>query len=255
VKYIGTNDCRMEFLQRSLDDSTARRCGRCDNCVGPFLSTAVSGEALQALQRHVDRVGIDISPRSLWPTGLPAIGVNLSGRIVADEVALPGRAIARLADIGWGEEIRALLDHAGVDTSVPAPILNRAVAALGGEGEARLAAVVVINSRTRSTIVRSLAEHLAAKLNLPFLGMLETSADSRRGSGKANNARRVAALHDAFTVPSAVAAACADLQGQILLVDDFVDSGWTMTLAARALRRCRAAAVVPFALATTGRRD
>jgi ATP-dependent DNA helicase RecQ len=41
----------------------------------------------------------------------------------------------------------------------------------------------------------------------------------------------------------------------VLLVDDFVDSGWTMTLAARALRRAGAADVVPFALAITGRRD
>jgi len=255
VNYIATTDCRMEFLQRSLDDSTARPCGRCDNCAGAFLATTVSGEALQALQKHVDRVGIDITPRSLWPTGLPAIGINLSGRIAADEVAMPGRAVARLTDIGWGEEIRALLDHAGIETTVPAPILSRAAAALDGDEDARVVSVVAINSRTRSAIVGSLSEYLAAKLNLPLLGMLETQVDSRLGSGKANNARRVAALHEAFTVPPPVAAACAELQGCILLVDDFVDSGWTMTLAARALRRCGAAAIVPFALATTGRRD
>ncbi len=39
--------------------------------------------------------------------------------------------------------------------------------------------------------------------------------------------------------------------GPVLLVDDLVDSGWTMTLAARLLRDAGAPAVLPFALAVT----
>jgi ATP-dependent DNA helicase RecQ len=41
-----------------------------------------------------------------------------------------------------------------------------------------------------------------------------------------------------------------DLAGRtVLLVDDFTDSGWTLTVAARALRRAGAAAVYPLVLA------
>jgi len=36
----------------------------------------------------------------------------------------------------------------------------------------------------------------------------------------------------------------------VLLVDDLVDSRWTMTVAGRELRRAGASAVLPFALAT-----
>jgi ATP-dependent DNA helicase RecQ len=36
----------------------------------------------------------------------------------------------------------------------------------------------------------------------------------------------------------------------VLLVDDRVDTGWTMTLAAQAIRRAGAAAVLPLALAS-----
>jgi len=61
--------------------------------------------------------------------------------------------------------------------------------------------------------------------------------------GRANSARRVAALHDAFHAPAMAA------DGPVLLVDDYVDSGWTMALAARALRAAGAPAVLPFALA------
>jgi ATP-dependent DNA helicase RecQ len=38
----------------------------------------------------------------------------------------------------------------------------------------------------------------------------------------------------------------------VLLVDDLVDSRWTMTVAARALRLAGAAGVLPFALAVAG---
>jgi ATP-dependent DNA helicase RecQ len=38
----------------------------------------------------------------------------------------------------------------------------------------------------------------------------------------------------------------------VLLVDDVIDSGWTMTVAARALRQAGAPAVLPFALALDG---
>lgn len=41
------------------------------------------------------------------------------------------------------------------------------------------------------------------------------------------------------------------ISGVVLLVDDIVDSGWTLTIAATLLREAGAAAVYPFALATT----
>jgi ATP-dependent DNA helicase RecQ len=40
--------------------------------------------------------------------------------------------------------------------------------------------------------------------------------------------------------------------GPVLLVDDLVVTGWTMTLAARSLREAGATEVLPLALAVTG---
>ena len=40
--------------------------------------------------------------------------------------------------------------------------------------------------------------------------------------------------------------------GPVLLVDDLVDSRWTMTVAAREVRLAGASAVLPFALALRG---
>jgi ATP-dependent DNA helicase RecQ len=48
-----------------------------------------------------------------------------------------------------------------------------------------------------------------------------------------------------------VATAVSTASGPILLVDDLIDTGWTMTLAARLLRQAGASSVLPFALAST----
>jgi ATP-dependent DNA helicase RecQ len=39
--------------------------------------------------------------------------------------------------------------------------------------------------------------------------------------------------------------------GPVLLIDDRIESGWTMTVAARLLRQAGAAAVLPLVLAVT----
>jgi ATP-dependent DNA helicase RecQ len=42
------------------------------------------------------------------------------------------------------------------------------------------------------------------------------------------------------------------LDGPVLLVDDVIDSGWTMTVAARLVRTAGATSVLPLALAQVG---
>ncbi|MGZ4640004.1 MAG: hypothetical protein ACXV2J_13205, partial [Actinomycetes bacterium] len=64
-----------------------------------------------------------------------------------------------------------------------------------------------------------------------------------------NSAFRLAAVHERFAVPADMAAALGGLAGPVLLVDDLVDSRWTLTVAGRALRRAGAPGVLPFALA------
>jgi ATP-dependent DNA helicase RecQ len=51
-------------------------------------------------------------------------------------------------------------------------------------------------------------------------------------------------------MPKDVSAAIAGCGGPVLLVDDRVDTGWTMTLAAAMVRHAGAPAVLPLVLAT-----
>jgi ATP-dependent DNA helicase RecQ len=51
-------------------------------------------------------------------------------------------------------------------------------------------------------------------------------------------------------VPEAMRADLARLDGPVLLVDDRIETGWTMTVAAMRLRAAGASAVLPLVLAT-----
>ncbi len=246
--YAATPGCRMEFLRRQLDDPEVSGeggapCGRCDRCTGTPLDESVTPASLEAAQAVLGRPGVEIEPRKLWPTAMAAVGVELSGRIPADRQADSGRALGRLSDIGWGTRLRALL--AGPDAPVPDDVLAAVVKVLAGWGwEQRPAGVVAVPSRGRPQLVGSLAARLAEVGRLPLLGTLERTRDEGPAS-RSNSAQRLRAVAGALALPGGLT-----LDGRpVLLVDDVVDSGWTLTEAARLLREAGAGAVLPLVLA------
>jgi ATP-dependent DNA helicase RecQ len=249
-EYSGTSTCRLEFLRRQLDDPYAQPCGRCDNCVGPFIDAAVPDAALDTVRAHLGRPGVEIEPRRLWPTGAATLGVPLSGKIAPGEAAESGRALGRLSDLGWGSRLRDLLRPGSPDLDVPEDVVKAVVQVLAGwEWAQRPVAVVALGSRTRPRLVGSLARRLAQIGRLEFLGELPRTGGGPPGAGATSNSvQRLAAVHDAFALPPEVADALPRLSGPVLLVDDVLDSGWTMTVAARQLRLAGAPAVLPFVL-------
>ena len=150
----------------------------------------------------------------------------------------------------------------------------------------RPAAVLTLPSRTRPQLVASLGEQIAAIGRLPYAGALEYAADpgadqlgaeglradqlgadqlgagqvgasegvaaGARGSGQHNSAQRLAAVWATLRVPEPVRAVVAGLEGPVLLVDDRIETGWTMTVAAKLVREAGAPAVLPFVLALGG---
>ncbi|WP_134663036.1 MULTISPECIES: RecQ family ATP-dependent DNA helicase [Amycolatopsis] len=247
--YIRTGGCRMEYLRRQLDDPEAVPCGRCDNCTGEHWSTAVSDEIAGATRERLDRPGVEVAPRKQWPSGMKGLDVPLSGRIKTEEQAEPGQVLGRLTDVGWGGRLRELLGPGAPDAEVPDSVFDACVKVLAGwQWAQRPVAVVAIPSATRPQLVDSLALRLSAIGRLDYLGELASAGPPPR---QANSAQRLADLWRRLSLPEDVAASVAQTRGPVLLVDDLIDTGWTMTLAARLLRRAGAEGVLPFALATT----
>ena len=250
LDYIDTTGCRMAFLQRTLDDASARDCGRCDRCAGPWIDAEVADDALGSARSTLDRTGVDLDPRAQWPSGMDRLGVPVKGRIPADEAMSPGRALARVTDLGWGPRLRELLSE---DQPVPDQVVRAVVRVLAEWGwQTRPAGIVVVPSRSRPTLVTSLADHLGQIGRLPVLGALTPVDGGPVGEPGGNSAYRLAGVWERLTVDPELAHQLPGLTGPVLLVDDVVHSRWTMTTAARALRRAGAREVLPFALAVDG---
>jgi len=245
LDYQDTAGCRMTFLRSQLDDPALGdddpRCGRCDNCTGSHLAADVAEAVLEGVNERLQRSGVEITPRRQWPTGMAKIGVALSGRI--DDGPLAGRVIGRLTDLGWGTRLRNLL--AGPDAPVPEDVLSAGIATLSDwPWQTRPVAVMGIDSAGHPVLIGSLVDRMAEIGRLTNLGTLRY-APTRRPVSAANSAYRVAALHDCWELPDGLEG----VSGPVLLVDDVIDTGWTMTTAARCLRRAGISGVLPFALA------
>jgi ATP-dependent DNA helicase RecQ len=254
LEYESTEGCRMEFLQRALDDPTAAPCGRCDRCAGPWYPTDVDAAARGSASSSLDRVGVPIEPRLRWPTGASTVGVPLSGAIPAGETVQEGRALARLTDLGWGNRLREVFAAGVPDTAVDDALIGACVRVLAEWGWAeRPAAVISVPSLGRPLLVGSLARRIAEVGRLPYLGDLDLVAPDGVGEARGNSVFRLGRVYPRFAVGPALAEDLGGIAGRaVLLVDDLVDSRWTMTVAGRLLRRAGAGSVLPFALATQG---
>lgn len=250
LDYITTDGCRMAFLQRTLDDASARDCGRCDRCAGPWISADVAVEALGSARSTLDRAGVDLDPRAQWPSGMDRLGVPVKGRIPADEAMSAGRALARVTDLGWGPRVRELL---AADQPVPEAAVRACVRVLAEWGwSTRPVGIVTVPSRSRPTLVSSLADQLGQIGRLPVLGSLDLVDGGPVGEPGGNSAYRLSNVWERLVVGPGLAGALAEIDGPVLLVDDVAHSRWTLTVAARALRRAGVGEVLPFVLGIDG---
>ncbi|WFP17184.1 RecQ family ATP-dependent DNA helicase [Citricoccus muralis] len=261
LDYEHTEQCRMRFLATVLDDPYAADCGRCDRCAGPWYQTEVADDARAQASRALGQVGVSIEPRRAWPTGMDRLGVELKGKIPETAQSEEGRAIARLSDVGWGTRLRELLgqrDDVSQDHPVDKALMDAMVTLLKEwPWQQRPIAVVSVPSRRRPTLVRSAAEGISSIGQLPYLGELAAPFGGPSGPPGGNSAFRLAAVYEQFSVPEPMSqalqeAAAQGRSGPVLLVDDLVDSRWTLTECARILRAAGAQGVLPLALASAG---
>jgi ATP-dependent DNA helicase RecQ len=246
LDYLDTTECRMRYLREQLDDPEAVDCGRCDNCGGLQLSATVSDSAVEEAEARLSRPGIVIEPRKMWPTALATLGVELKGKIT--EPAEPGRAVARLTDLGYGQPLRDLFREGTPDGPVPIPLVKAVVEVLGdwrpGSGGSGLDGIVFVESATRPTLTSDLAAGLSRYLKVAVLGSFAiVDPDVAPGQGAMNSAQRVGAVGRRFDLHADIPPGAS-----VLLVDDLVVTGWTLTLANRALRRAGASVVYPLTL-------
>ena len=203
------------------------------------------------------------------------------GQDRAVEQIEPGRAVARLTDLGWGQRLRTLLGDDGVggvvdleapgieedpDAAFDVPV-KRSITDRRPDDELLRACGRVLGSwdwaerpgrswpclsLRRSLVGSGAPQGLARMGRLPLLGEMTLPHGGPTGEPGGNSAFRLAAVWERIVVGPDLATALAEVDGPVLLVDDLVSSRWTITVAGRELRLAGAAGVLPFALAVDG---
>ena len=251
LRFIETTTCRMRFLREQLDDPYAVDCGRCDNCTGTVISPSVTPEARATAAHYIGRPGVILEPRRQWPNAMTNFGIEVRGKIEPELSCEEGRAVARFASLGYGPKIRSLCESEQIDEVVPEEILAASVAVLAqwkSQWPTRPLAVVSVGSKTHPLLIDSLANHLSAIGHLPYLGSVTHVGSSQLP--RSNSAQRLKALWNAYQLTDSIASnlAGAFSAAPLFLVDDFVDSGWTIAVVTRQLRLAGAGLIYPFVL-------
>jgi ATP-dependent DNA helicase RecQ len=232
LDYLVSPTCLLEFLRRELDDPNAEPCGRCSRCLGaPLVNTEIDTELAREAVAFLRTQDLDIEPRKRWANGTA---------IPKDLCAETGRVLAMYGDGGWGTLVReqklaGVYDKALADALV-ALLRKRPF-------EVSPAWVTCVPSQRHPTLVPALAAEVAQGLGLPFHTVIAKAKDTAPQKEMDNSAQQYANVVDAFSIAGPVPA------GPVLLIDDIVDSRWTLTVIAAQLRQNGSGPVFPVVLA------
>lgn len=237
--YVAHRGCLMEFLARALDDPEAKPCGLCANCQGRGFRAEASAELIKQASEFLGRVDIVLEPKKRWPQDM----ILSETSVIPGELRnAAGRSLCYYGDAGWGRLVRegkydrGRFDDQLVDASARL-ILER------WQPEPFPEWVTAIPSRRHPALVYDFASRLAVALGIPFVEALMRTSDAAEQKLMANSsmqARNVAGTLEAIEhLP----------RGSALLIDDIIDSGWTLTLAGWLLRSKGSGLVHPFTLA------
>ena len=228
LDYLTTDHCRMRFLRDQLDDPEAVDCGRCDNCGGLALSTEVSAAAVEEAEPAAVPPGVPVGPaqdvavRAGHPRYRPQAARSPTG---ADE----GRVVARLTDLGLRRSAARAVPRRHRRTGRSRTGWRARWSSCSRTGSPRSTRSSWSSPRPGRTLTADLAAGLSRYLSVPVVGTWAiVDPDVAPGRGQANSAQRVAAVGRRCVLH-------ADDPGRarVLLVDDLVVTGWTLTLAAR----------------------
>ncbi|MFK8024927.1 MAG: RecQ family ATP-dependent DNA helicase [Ilumatobacter sp.] len=245
--YAETSGCRMQFLTELLDDPAQEPCGICDNCrrVGRLQAGASAIDALtdSGVFAPFEPEPSDLERAARFLRNRPIVLPPKKQGIPTGERSETGLALAVWGDDGWGREVERgkYRDRHFDDELVGA--LDELVDTWSPSTPPTW--VTAVPSDRSGELVPGVAERLAARLGLPFVVALARSADRPPQEEMANSAHQRSNVEGAFSVTGEVP------NGAALLVDDLIDSGWTLTETGRVLRRAGCSAVLPLALATT----
>ncbi|MFV8528772.1 RecQ family ATP-dependent DNA helicase [Ralstonia pseudosolanacearum] len=230
----------MGFLIGALDGDP----GLATEPVLPPLPTTAHAELVKAAVAFLRRTSLPIEPRKKWPDGgMPQYGVK--GFIAPAHQAQPGKALCVWGDAGWGGLVRQGKYHDGHFSDDLVTACVRMIQEWNPQPAPTW--VTCVPSLRHPDLVPNFTQRLAAALGLPF-HMVIAKTDARPEQKTMANSTQQARNIDGSLALNGQPIP----HGPVLLIDDMVDSRWTLAVSAWLLRKNGSGEVWPMALSQTG---
>jgi ATP-dependent DNA helicase RecQ len=210
----------------------------------PPLPTEVNEDLVREAVAFLRRTSLPIEPRKQWPAGgMPQY--EAKGRIEPEHQAQPGKALCVWGDAGWGGLVRRGKYRDGRFSDE----LVTACVNMVREWNPQPAPtwITCVPSLRHSDLVPDFAQRLAAVLDLPFEIVLAKTDDRPEQKTMANSTQQARNIDGSLSLSGVPI-----LSGPVFLIDDMVDSRWTLTVSAWLLRTNGCGEVWPMALSQAG---
>lgn len=233
-----TNMCLSRFVVNCLDDPTTENCGICRNCLGyAEYPETPDLRFIKIAQTYLEKLLIPIEPRKRWPSkDMFNTGINI------DTPNEKGICISKYGDSGYGVLVkegkyRTPPQFSEILLRKSAKVLSHVIK------KCQINAITCVPS-LRSTIVMDFTQRLARACQIPFV-ILIAKKDSRQQKTMENSFYQCKNARDSFSLLPGIK----NIPERVILVDDIVDSRWTMTVCGYLLTQAGCEMVFPFALA------
>lgn len=210
----------------------------------PPLPVKTDSGLVQEAVKFLRRTNLPIEPRKQWPSGgLPEYGVR--GTIPLNHRAHPGKALCVWGDAGWGGLVRQGKYR---DGRFADDLVNACVKMLQQwTPQPAPTWVTCVPSQRHPELVPDFSQRLADALGLPFHAVIMKTDERPEQKTMANSTQQARNIDGSLAIEEKSMP-----HGPVLLIDDMVDSRWTLTVAAWLLRKNGVSDVWPMALSQTG---
>lgn len=241
--YLDASQCLMNYLRTALDDEVDEPCGKCAHCLEqPIVDMQLQAELVHQGATFIKQAESPIVPKKQVAANAFEV-YGFRGNLPVELRAQEGRVLSRWGDAGWG---RMVADDK--HTNHFQNELVTATAEMIGDRwqpEDFPNWVCCVPSLNHPELVPNFAKRLAEKLNVPFVDAISKVQPTQPQKLQKNRFHQCRNLDGAFVLKADIPT------GSVLLVDDIIGSGWTLTVLAALLQQAGSGKVYPVALASS----
>jgi ATP-dependent DNA helicase RecQ len=237
--YVDLDSGHMKFLVDALDGKSSNT----NYLNRPVLTIDLDSKLIQEALMFLNRTGLPIEPRKQWPHGGMPI-IKQKGKISKKEQVEEGYALCKWGDPGLATFVKEDKQNYKHFRDELVSESAKRVRELPIQPEW----VCWIPSFRHKDLVPSFAKRLANELGLEAVDALQIAKAKSEQKSLQNWIQQGRNVDGAFAITEHLQL----LNTPVLLVDDIVDSRWTLTMAGWLLRSNGSGPVVPFVLADAG---